>query len=239
MKISVIIPMFNESLIAKEYMDKLAAYMYSAFDDWEVVMSNDGSTDNTKTIINEIAKADNHFVVSSYDNNRGKGSAIREGILKSSGDVVVYTDCDLAYGCEVIKDISDKLISCGSDIVIGSRAIHPEGYSGYSFARKLASKSYLKILSVVCGFKHTDSQTGLKCFKGDVARNIFSKCEINGFAFDLEALMIAEKLGYTIEEFPAKILNNRESDSRVSLFSDAKKMLCDIKKIKKRLKTFR
>lgn len=234
--ISVVIPMYNEELIAESSMRELTSYMAANFVDWEVVVSNDGSRDRTKEIMTELSGEINELRFVSYDDNRGKGSAIREGILATKGDIVVYTDCDLAYGTDIIKTISDKLLRDGSDIVIGSRNISADGYAGYTPLRKLASKIYIKLISLAAGFSHSDSQCGIKCFKGDVARKIFSSCRINSFAFDLEALMTAEAMGCTVTEQAVKIINHRESTSKVHLVKDTVKMLRDIKQIKKRLK---
>jgi len=234
--ISVVIPMYNEESIAAESMRELCAYMSSNFSDWEVVVSNDGSRDRTKEIITSLANEIDGLRFVSYDDNRGKGSAIREGILATRGDVVIYTDCDLAYGTGIIRTISEKLASDGSDIVIGSRNISKDGYAGYTFLRRLASKTYIKVICLAAGFSHSDSQCGIKCFKGDAARRIFATCSINSFAFDLEALMTAEAMGYTVTEQAVSIINHRESTSKVHLFKDTMKMLRDIRQIKKRLK---
>ncbi len=234
--ISVVIPMYNEELIAEESMRELSSYMASNFDSWEIVVSNDGSRDRTKEIMTSLSDEIEGLRFVSYDDNRGKGSAIREGILATKGDVVVYTDCDLAYGTEIIKTISEKLSTDASDIVIGSRNISDDGYAGYTFLRKLASKTYIKVICLAAGFSHSDSQCGIKCFKGDVARRIFATCQINSFAFDLEALMTAEAMGYRVTEQAVSIINHRESTSKVHLVKDTMKMLRDIRQIKKRLK---
>ncbi|MBQ3100554.1 MAG: glycosyltransferase [Clostridia bacterium] len=234
--ISVVIPMYNEESIAEESMRELSSYMSANFSDWEIVVSNDGSRDRTKEIMTALSQEIDGLRFVSYDDNRGKGSAIREGILATKGDTVIYTDCDLAYGTEIIKTIAEKLEADGSDIVIGSRNISNDGYAGYTFLRKLASKTYIKVICMAAGFSHSDSQCGIKCFKGDAARRIFSTCKINSFAFDLEALMTAEAMGYKVTEQAVKIINHRESTSKVHLVKDTMKMLRDIRQIKKRLK---
>lgn len=234
--VSCVIPMYNEQSIAESSMRELAAAMSRSFDEWEIVISNDGSTDGTKRIAERLCRDIPGIRLTSYPDNRGKGSAVREGVLASKGDVVIYTDCDLAYGTDVLPVMVDKLKSDGSDAVIGSRNLSPEGYAGYTFLRRLASKTYIKVISLAAGFKHSDSQCGIKCFRGEAARKIFSACRINGFAFDLEALMTAEAMGYTVTEQPVTIINHRESASKVRLFRDTFKMLRDIRGIKRRLK---
>ncbi len=234
--VSIVIPMYNEEAIAAESMRALADAASRSFDEWEIVVSDDGSVDRTKETVEKLSREIPRLRLISYPDNRGKGSAVREGILASKGDAVIYTDCDLAYGTDVLPAIAEKLKNDGSDAVIGSRNLSPEGYEGYTFLRRLASKTYIKVIGLAAGFRHSDSQCGIKCFRGDAARRIFSACEINGFAFDLEALMTAEAMGYKVTEIPVKIINHRESESKVHLVKDTLRMLRDIRKIKKRLK---
>ena len=118
--------------------------------------------------------------------------------------------------------------------MIGSRAIDPDGYKGYTFIRRLASKAYLKVLTVYAGFSHSDSQCGIKMFRGEAAKKIFSYCEIDKWAFDFEALLIAKKLGMKVDEHPVHIINHR--DSKIHLISDSIRMMGDIRRIKKRVK---
>ena len=122
-----------------------------------------------------------------------------------------------------------------ADVLIGSRAIHPEGYAGYTPLRKLASILYLRILGIAAGFRLSDSQAGFKALRGNVGREIFAKCEIDRFAFDLEMLMRVQKAGYSVTELPVKIVNHRESS--IHLLRDSTRMLRDIAKIKKSLKS--
>ena len=152
----------------------------------------------------------------------------------SDGDLVLYTDCDLAYGTDVIEAAVRQMTDTGTDVLIGSRAIHPEGYNGYTPLRKVASVLYLRILCIAAGFRHSDSQAGFKALKGNIGREIFAQCEIDRFAFDLEMLMRAQKAGYSVTELPIKIVNHR--DSSIHLVRDSVRMLRDIVKIKKSLK---
>lgn len=245
MKISLIIPMYNEEEIAGATIGELCAYLseltdeHSGYfaDDWELILSDDGSVDRTRSIADKAAADNVHIKSVGTVKNHGKGSAVRTGFAASTGDAVVFTDCDLAYGTEPIGKIAAMLFDGeGYDVVIGSRALHPEGYAGYSFARKLMSKCYLGYVSFVAGFKHSDSQTGIKAFRGDAGRAVFARCEVDRFAFDLEALLIAEKFGYSVGEMPVSISRVRESRSRVRPIKDAVRMTRDIGMMKKRIK---
>ena len=156
--------------------------------------------------------------------------------MAAKGDIILFTDCDLAYGTDVIGNAVKCFEETGADIVTGSRNLNAESYEGYTFIRKVMSKVYFKIIATASGFKLTDSQCGFKCFKRDAAHDIFSECTINSFAFDLEALIKAQSKGYKIAEMPVKILHNDNSESKVRMIRDTFKMLGDIRKIRKQNK---
>ena len=135
----------------------------------------------------------------------------------------------------VIKRVYDAFAETPeADLVIGSRNLTEDGYEGYTFIRKLASKVYIKILCFVGGFKLSDSQCGCKAFTRQTVLEIFPRCEVNGFAFDFEAILWATKLGKTIVETPVKIINHRES--KVNVWKDTFKMLGDLRKMKSRIR---
>lgn len=233
MKISLCIPMYNESSIIKETAQTLHEYMSKTFDDYEIIFSDDGSRDNSAEIVRELDLP--RVKVLRYETNMGKGYAVRTAVLSAEGDVVMFTDADLAYGTDVIKQTYDIFSKDESvDMVIGSRPLHKEGYEGYTAIRKLASKIYIKVLSTVGGFKLSDSQCGCKAFTGKAAKEIFPRCEVNRFAFDFECILWAVKMGFNIVEMPVKIINHRES--KVNVFRDSFKMLRDLAKMKKRIK---
>lgn len=233
MKISLCIPMYNESSIIKETAQTLHEYMSATFDEYEIIFSDDGSKDNSAEIVRELDLP--CVKVLRYETNMGKGYAVRTAVLAAEGDVVMFTDADLAYGTDVIKQTYDIFANDKSvDMVIGSRPLHKEGYEGYTAIRKLASKIYIKVLSTVGGFKLSDSQCGCKAFSGKTAKAIFPRCEVNRFAFDFECILWAVKMGHRIVEMPVKIINHRES--KVNVFRDSFKMLRDLAKMKKRIK---
>ena len=232
-KISLCIPMYNESSIIADTAKTLHEYMSATFDNYEIIFSNDGSKDGCDKIVEEMNLP--HVRVVGYPNNQGKGCAVRTALLAAEGDIVMFTDADLAYGCDVIKQVCDEFAAHpNADMVIGSRNLHKDGYEGYTFIRKLASKTYIKVLCLVGGFKLSDSQCGCKAFTRETVQEIFPRCEVNGFAFDFEAILWATKLKKTIVETPVKIINHRES--KVNVLRDTFKMLRDLSKMKKRIK---
>ena len=234
MKISLCIPLFNEQKILIKTMDEISSYMKGRFgEDYEVIYVDDGSTDESLEILTR--KKDAKTKVISYRPNRGKGYAVRSGMLSASGEIVIFTDCDLAYGTDVIGKFFDEMERDGSiECLIGSRALHPLGYDGYTSIRRLLSKSYLRFLSVYAGLRPSDSQCGIKAFRQTAAQSIFSRAEVDRFAFDLEVILLAQRLGMKISEHPVRILNHRPST--VHFVKDSVRMVKDVRKIKKRIK---
>lgn len=233
MKVSLVIPMYNEESIITATLGTVSEYMRANFTDWEVVFSDDGSTDGCLAAVE--AFPDEHIRAVTYEKNQGKGAAIRHGVLSAAGDVVIFTDCDLAYGLDVVKQAAGLFeANPDADIVIGSRNLSKDGYEGYTLMRRLASKAYIRCLAFAAGFKLSDSQCGFKGFRREMAQAIFSECEVNGFAFDFEVLIKAKNMGKKILEMPVKVINHRES--KVSVLRDSVKMLKDVRQIKKRNK---
>ncbi len=239
MKLSVIIPIYNEGSAVKntadELVDALDGLTVEMIDGYEIVFSNDGSTDGSAGIVSGIAGEGKYSRVRLVGDevNRGKGAAVRRGVLASDGDIVLYTDCDLAYGTDVIGEALAVFARTGADAVIGSRAIHPRGYEGYTKIRKAASKIYLKTLARYAGFSLSDSQCGFKAFRGDLCRRIFASCTTDGWSFDFELLMRAIRAGAKIEEMPVTVL--RHGNSRIHLVGDSLRMLGDVRRLKKTL----
>ena len=232
MKISLCVPMYNESSIIESTAKTLHEYMSATFEDYEIIFSNDGSKDNCAELVEGLGLPNVRVI--GYETNMGKGYAVRKAMLESSGDVVMFTDADLAYGTSVIKEAYD-IFANGKDVdmVIGSRPLHKEGYEGYTLIRKITSRTYIKVLSVVGGFKLSDCQCGCKAFSGKATREIFSRCEVNRFAFDFECILWAVKMKMNIVEMPVKIINHRES--KVNVIRDSVRMLKDLVKMKKRI----
>lgn len=233
MRISLCIPMYNESSIIENTAKELDVYMHQHFgDDYEIIFADDGSRDGSADIVKGLGIKTVKVV--GYPNNQGKGCAVRHGILASCGDIVIFTDADLAYGVDVIEEAVSILKKGEYPMLVASRAKHREGYEGYTPIRKLASKTYIKVLNLFGGIKISDAQCGFKAFDGEIGRKIFSLCKTNNFAFDLEVILWAQKMKLKIYEMPAKIINHRES--KVNVLKDAVRMLKEISVIKRNIR---
>ena len=230
---TVIIPMYNEEGIIQDTARTLSEYMENNFEKYEVIFFDDGSKDNCAEMVKNMNLK--NVRVLGYERNQGKGCAIRHAMLAAEGDIVMFTDADLAYGTDVIKRTYD--IMCAEKdvkVLLGSRNISKDGYDGYTWIRKVMSKIYIKVLGIIGGFKLSDSQCGCKAFRGEAAKEIFKRCEINGFSFDFEVILWAQKLGMKIKEMPVKIINHRES--KINVVKDTLKMMRDVRRIRNSVK---
>jgi len=228
--ISLVIPAYNEAAIIENTVEQALEYLSCEFSEYELIIADDGSTDSTVEKVRAVK--DGHLRLVGHFPNRGKGSAVREGVLAARGGLTAYTDADLAYGLEVVGHMADKLLETGADAVIGSRRLHPEGYAEYPPVRLLASRCFGFVTGTIAGF-HYDTQCGIKLFSSDAAREIFSRCENDGFAFDFEVMMLCESLGRAVEQFPVSIINFR--DSKVNVVRDSLRMLRDVFSIRTRV----
>ena len=234
MKITLIIPMYNEEGIVEETLREVGAYMKDTFScDYEILCVNDGSRDRTAAIV--AASEDPAVRLVSYEENRGKGYAVRRGALEAKGDVVFFTDCDLAYGTGVIKTFYDVLSAAdGPDVAVGSRVLHENGYGEYSLMRRLVSRTYILVLRLLGGLCLSDSQCGCKGFRAAAAKKIFSAAEVDRFAFDFEAILLGQHYGLTFREVPVAI--ERHGKSSVRVLHDTPRMLRDLYRMKKRIR---
>lgn len=229
MKISVIIPAYNEEKRIEKAIHTVSSYMEENFDDYEIIIVDDGSTDRTKE--KAIAAASSNVLVLSYDKNRGKGGAVKHGVLSSTGDIIVFTDADLPYPVYNIKNSYDILKNKSCDYVLGIRK-KAEGEKGYPLIRKIMSFTFSKMVHLILGLNVPDTQCGFKAFSRKCALDVFSKTQVFGWGFDVEAIFIAQKYGYTYKRLEV-LLHHDNKNSKISVLKDPSKMISELKLIKK------
>lgn len=238
LRYSIVIPMYNETRNLPAAIPALRALLDRLACPAEVVMVNDGSTDQTPAMARELAGDDDRFVITGYESNRGKGGAVKFGMLAARGEVVLMTDCDLAYGCDTMYDMLTALDADSSaDLLIGSRNLAADGYASYTPLRRLMSKTYIGLIKAVSGFRYSDSQCGIKCFRAGAVQKIFPLCTVERFAIDLEVLLIADRYGMIVKEFPVSVKVHDQGSSKVNPIKDTFQMLGDLRVMKKRVKT--
>ncbi|HHY44337.1 MAG TPA: glycosyltransferase family 2 protein [Firmicutes bacterium] len=226
--ITLVIPFYNEEAVLERTVEEAESYLKSIFGDFELILVDDGSTDSSLEIAREHEKAG--VRVLTYAPNRGKGYAVRMGMLSARGDVVFFCDADLSYGLEVLKPAYDKIASGSCDVLVGSRNMEPDAYKSYPILRKVASRVFVMGVNAVLRLGVSDSQCGFKGFTRDAAQQVFGCAKVNGFAFDIEALYLARQMGLRIEEMPVRLLVH--SGSKVNVLWDSLRMMRDVFKVR-------
>lgn len=233
MLLSVVIPIYNEEKTVKKSVCRLTEYLRTLGFSFEVLISDDGSRDSGAGTVSALSQKYGEIRLLCNPLHRGKGAAVRDGMLAARGEYIVFTDCDLAYGEGVIYEILQRLQSGSSDIVIGSRSLHPNGYDGYSPVRKAVSEKYLKLINRSFKIPHSDFQCGLKGFTARARDMIFPLCKTNGYAFDLEVLLLAERMDLSVTEIPVRVLPEIKHSAKAKMLPEAIKMLYNAGRIKR------
>ena len=222
--ISVVIPMYNEQSDISGTAARLGAHLRSAGREYELVLVNDGSSDGTAQVLSALA-ADPHVRVVSYEENRGKGYAMRQGAAAARGDLLVFLDADLSYGLPILDEAIEMFRTAGADLVVGSRVLAEHATEKYPPARKLASGAFRFLVHCITRLPFTDTQCGFKCYTRAAADKIFPRCTIDRFAADIEILTVAKEEGLRVCEIPAAIQTHGASS--VNLLPDSIAMLRD------------
>ena len=235
--VSVIIPFYNEETVLTRTLPAVHAYLSGRFaDSFELILVDDGSTDASPEIAGSLQLP--HTRVLRTPQNRGKGHAVRTGMLAATGDILLFTDCDLAYGCDVIGKFYDFLVqNPDADMAVGSRAAHPDGYAGYSFFRRLFSRTYRALLRLFFSLPVSDSQSGIKAFRRECGHAVFSLCRTDRYAFDFEVIMIGKRLDFSVREYPVRVLHNEKG--KIRLFRDSLRMMRDLFRIRRYVRTIK
>jgi dolichyl-phosphate beta-glucosyltransferase len=233
--LSVVIPVYNEQDRVLPALEKIIPYLSGRGKAWEVIVVDDGSADSTAGLVREFASRFSGVRLISYKPNRGKGYAVRTGVMDSRGDNVLFTDVDLSAPIEE----SAKLLACldsGCDVAVGSRNLS-DSNTRTSPLRKFVGLVFNFIVRSALLPGISDTQCGFKCFRAAAAKKIFGELENEGFTFDVEALYLAKLNGFRMKEVP--ITWSQSDSSRVNVFRDSIKMFSDILEIRKRLKNRR
>lgn len=208
-KISVIMPAYNEAEVIKRNVYETINTFQGFKQDFEIIIIDDGSTDDTWQEIKELTDKFPNIKVTRNMKNYGKGRALKKGIRLASGKYIVFLDSDIDLHPAQIETFFDIMRLDNADVVIGSKR-HPNSILNYPLQRKIISTVYFFLIKIMFGLPIRDTQTGLKLFKGEVIKNIFPKIVVRAFAFDLEILANVHRLGYKIAEAPVRIDTQRK-----------------------------
>ncbi|MEI8344979.1 MAG: dolichyl-phosphate beta-glucosyltransferase [Candidatus Omnitrophota bacterium] len=232
--LSVVMPVYNEEKTVEESIRRIEAFMRLRGKPWELIIVNDGSTDQTETIVKTQcgSRENGSVILHSYSQNKGKGYAVRRGMLAAQGRYVLLTDADLSTPIKEVDKLLLRLES-GFDVAIGSRAHkEPDCDVRQTLKRRISGRVFNFFVQrlVLKGIR--DSQCGFKAFTRKAARDLFELQSLDGFSFDVEILYLARIKGYRIAEVP--VMWQQGPQSKVSLVKDSLRMLSDLTRIKQR-----
>lgn len=237
-KISIVIPTYRQEKTIVKNLKILRKALEELPYLFQLVVVVDGFHDKTYEILKKIRQK--NFKVLGYEENKGKGFAVRHGMLNADGDVVGFIDGDLDIHPEGIAMLINHMIWYNADIIIGSK-LHPVSQVNYPFWRKVLSWGYRSLIRLLFGLKVRDTQVGIKLFKKKVVRDIFPLLVVKRFAFDVEVLAVANYRGFSrIYEAPIKLqFNNANSITSGNFWKVILLMLWDTFAVFYRLRVIR
>ena len=209
--LSIVIPAYNEESRLPATLKAVDAYLrQKSFSSSEILVVDDGSTDRTVELVKRSEREHASLRLLKNPGNRGKGFAIRKGMLEAGGEWILSTDADLSTPISELDKLLAEAERTGAQIAIGSRALDRSLVGVHQSAlRELSGRFFNVIMRLITGLPFHDTQCGFKLFRADAAREIFSRQTLDGFSFDVENLMIAKVLGYRAIEVPV-VWNNVE-----------------------------
>jgi dolichyl-phosphate beta-glucosyltransferase len=234
-ELTLVIPAYNEETKIKRDVEEAAFFIREHFTEGEVIVVDDGSSDNTSAAASKAQTSPSVKVkVIRLEKNKGKGFAVKTGIMASKGDIVIFADSGTCIPYKNALPWIKKIRAGELDIALASR--YAKGTiirRKRPLPRRILSRLFHWTAVLIAGLprKITDSQCGFKIYKGDIARKLYGQCVLHGFLFDLEILIRAVSQGYSITEFPVEW--TCDLDSRLRPASEFKQVLGDLLKVRK------
>lgn len=228
--LSIVVPAYNEEDRLGPTLETLRGWMDDQDRPIEVVVVDDGSTDGTVALVQAVAASDDRISVISNGENRGKGYSVGHGVSKVSGELVLFSDADLSTPLSEFERLEGALE--GHDIAIGSRAMPDSRLEKRQpFYREMMGRTFNLFVQAMVFPGIRDTQCGFKLFRRKAAEATFGRRKIDGFAFDVEVLFIARRLGMSVAEVPVLWINDEAS--RVDPIRHSAQMFRDILTIRR------
>ena len=225
---TAVIPAFNEAGRIGETLRLLLDYLGAFAPDSELILINDGSTDDTGAVAREVlatAKVQTRLLENFP--NRGKGAAVRAGLLQAQRPIGLFLDADLSTPLEETPKVIEPIARDEIDIAFGSRALDRRLIGNRQpWRREQGGRVFNLIVRLTTGLPYWDTQCGFKAFRLDVCRPVLEAARIQGFAFDVELLYLARKAGLRLREVPVRW--NHSEGSKIRLVQDSLQMLREI-----------
>ena len=232
---SLVIPAFNEAdRIAKTLRDALA-YLATTSPTSELIVVNDGSTDATADIVREVFAAPAAITARLLEHspNRGKGAAVRQGLLAATTPIGLFSDADLSTPIDEAPKLIDPIAAGELDVAFGSRALDRSLIGRrQSWRREQGGRVFNFIVRIATGLPFWDTQCGFKAFRLEVFRPLLLEAKTEGFGFDVELLYLARKANLRMKEIPVRW--NHYEGSKVNVARDSVRMLHEVAALRKR-----
>lgn len=227
---SIVIPAYNEGSRLAGTLDQVTAFISQQRWRAEIVVVNDGSTDNTAELVRRYARQNPVIRLVENPGNRGKGFSVRNGMLNAQGDVLLFTDADLSAPITEAPKLLAALES-GADIAIGSRWVDPSLQTHrQTVLRQVLGRVYNLLMRVILGLDFKDTQCGFKAFTRNAARQIFPAQHIERWGFDPELLFLARRSGLKVKEVGVQW--GHDSGTRIHPFRDGFQMFMEMLSIR-------
>jgi dolichyl-phosphate beta-glucosyltransferase len=207
--LSIVIPAYNEESRLPKTFDRILGWLdEQRFKFREVIVVDDGSRDATAGVVEEYSKPPSPIRLLRNPGNKGKGYAVRHGVLDAEGEWILYTDADLSTPIEELQKLESAAAQQNAVIAIGSRAVDRSLVAVHqSPFREYSGRFFNVVMRALTGLPFHDTQCGFKLYRADAAKDVFSRQEQDGFSFDVENLVIAKKLGLRAVEVPVRWAN--------------------------------
>ena len=232
--LSIIIPAYNESARLRKTLPQVIEYLNNSIPQAELIVVDDGSTDNTSAVAHEaLSDSGNiHTSVISYQSNLGKGRAVRLGLLASRADVALFSDADLSTPITETPKLVEPIKRGECDVAFGSRAIDRSLIGIHqSWRREQGGRVFNLAVRLATGLPFWDTQCGFKAFRMAVCRPVIEAATIDRFGFDVELLYVAHSAGLRLKEIPVRW--DHYEGSKVNLAGDSMKMLSEVALIRR------
>jgi glycosyltransferase involved in cell wall biosynthesis len=227
-RLSLVIPAYNEQARLPFTLAEIEAYLCREETDCEVVVVDNGSRDATSAVVQQAAVQFPKLRLLRTD-RRGKGLAVRAGMLSAKGDVVIFADADLSWSVDDLKRFL-SFVDAKNPVVIGSREGLGARRIGEPVYRHLMGRVFNRVVQALAVPGVEDTQCGFKAFRADAAKAIFTRQRLDGFGFDVEVLYLARRLGYPIRVVPLHW--EHKENSRVAPLRDTLAMLTDVLRVR-------
>jgi dolichyl-phosphate beta-glucosyltransferase len=229
MELSVIVPAYNEGAKLKKNIIEIEKYLESNNYDYEIIIVDDGSKDNTVETIKCLQDVNEKIKILVNDPNRGKGYSVKRGMLEAKKEYAIFMDADLATPLFELEKF--KKFSSDNDVIIASRNLKESNITvTQPVYRRILGKGFSLLAQMIAVSGIRDTQCGFKMFSKRARSVVFSRQTFDRFGFDVEILHIAKKHNFSIKELPVTWMN--DSDSRVSPIKDSVKMFLDLLRVR-------